>query len=217
MMIRRCFLLVLCLSAVTVAAGTAFAGGANPNFTLPLHAKVSSFEGCTGYLPVDCLGVRPTVSVQSGQPVAVFLLVANYSQISGIQTAFEVGPSWTFSFSLWDCLIGEIADVNPLPPFGPTSGSLVAAFNCVTSGGLISLGRMFFTSGTGCIAQIESAFPYGTFALDCQQQVDRILVWEPGQTARLGKICVGPGGQDACAAVTAVSAVTWGRIKASYR
>ena len=201
---------------MVTATSSAFAG-ANPNFTLPLHAKVSSFEQCNGYLPVDCMGVHPTVSVQSGQPVAVFLFVANYSQLAGIQTAFEVDPSWTYSFGLWDCLSGEIADISPLPPFGPTNGSLVSAFNCVSSGELVSLGRMFFVSGTGCVGQIESSFPFGICALDCQQQVDRIFPDEAGQRARLGRICVGPGGHDACDRVTPVADATWGRIKGSYR
>jgi hypothetical protein len=75
---------------------------------------------------------------------------------------------------------------------------------------------MFFVSGTGCIGQIESSFPQGIHALDCQQQYDRIFPSELGQGARLGKICVGPGGHDACDRVTPVAAATWGRIKASY-
>jgi len=203
------------LAAWTAAVGPVFAGS-NPNFTLPLHAKVSQFEGCSGYLPVDCLGVRPTVQVESGQPVAVFLLVTNYSQLAGIQTAFEVDPTWTYSFGLWDCLPGEIADISPLPPFGPTNGSLVSAFNCVTTGELLPIGRMHFVSGTGCVGQVESSYPSGTFAFDCQQQLDQIHLDEPGQAARLGKVCVGPGGHDACEAATPVAAATWGRIKASY-
>jgi len=103
------------------AASSAFAGP-NPNFTLPLHAKVSSFEPCAGYLPVDCLGVRPTLQVESGQQVAVFLFVANYTQLAVIQTAFEVDPSWTFQFGLWDCQHG-FQDFPPcrllVQPVGP--------------------------------------------------------------------------------------------------
>jgi hypothetical protein len=152
---RSTLALVACLAS-SVGAVDRVVAGVNPNFTLPLHAKVSAFELCNGYLPVDCLGVRPTVQVESGQPVAVFLFVANYTQLAGIQTAFEVNPSWTYSFGLWDCLSGEFADVNPFPPFGPTNGTLNSAFNCVTSGELAPLGRMFFVSGTGCIGQMKA-------------------------------------------------------------
>ena len=209
--------ITLALLAVATWTGAMDAmAGANPHFTLPMHAKVSAFEFCNGYLPVDCLGVRPTVSAPSGQPVTVFMFVANYTRVAAVQTAIEVDPSWTLSFSLWDCLSGEFADVNPYPPFGPTYGTLTAAFNCVTSGVLAPLGRMFFASGTGCIGQVQSSFPNGIHALDCLEQVDRILPTEPGQGVRLGRICVGPGGQDACDRVTPVAAATWGAIKASY-
>jgi len=189
--------------------------GANPNFTLPLHAKVSSFEPCNGYLPVDCLSVHPTVQVEGGQPVAIFLLVANYTQLAGVQTAFEVDPSWTFTFGLWDCQCST-CESDPYPPFGPLYGTITVAFNCVTNGELLSIGRLHFASGTGCVGQVESSYPSGTCALDCQQQLDQIHLDEPGQAARLGKVCVGPGGNDACTAATPVAATTWGAIKASY-
>jgi hypothetical protein len=199
-----------------VSASASAYAGANPNFTLPLHAKVSQFEPCTGYLPVDCMGVRPTVQVESGQPVTIFLFVANYTQIAGLQTAFEVDPSWTYAFGLWDCTPTGFFDVSPFPPFGPTHGTLSGAFLCVTSGSLLPIGRMFFVAGTGCVGQVESSFPHGIHAMDCQQEYDRILPDEPGQRARLGKVCVGPGGHDPCAEATTVAAATWGRIKATY-
>jgi hypothetical protein len=201
--------------ATLVGAPDAFAG-ANPNFTLPLHAKVSQFEPCDGYLPVDCLGIRPTVQVESGQPVAVFLLVANYTQLAGLQTAFEVDPRWSYLFGLWFCT-PSYSDLHPVPPFGPTAGTVTCGFiNCVTSGELLPIGRMHFISGTGCVGQIESSFPMGTWAMDCQEQIDQVFVNDPGQTARLGRVCVGPGGHDACEAATPVAAATWGRIKATY-
>src|SRR6188474_1926776 len=95
MTMRRIFSRLAWLAiAMTAAAGTALAGG-NPNFTLPLHAKVTQgYEPCEGYLPVDCLSVHPTVEVQSGQSVAIFLLVANAPELTGVQTAFDVDPSW---------------------------------------------------------------------------------------------------------------------------
>jgi hypothetical protein len=75
---------------------------------------------------------------------------------------------------------------------------------------------MHFVSGTGCVGQVESSYPSGTCALDCQFELDQIFPNEPGQAARLGKVCVGPGGNDACEAATPVAAVTWEKVKATY-
>jgi hypothetical protein len=196
---------------LSLVARPAYAG-ANPSFTLPLHAKVSQFEPCDGYLPVDCLDNRPTVDVAEG-PVAVYLLVMNHCCLSLVQTAFDVDPEWTFSYGLWDCRFGLGPEIPPHPPFGPTSGTMIYAFNCVTTGELLPIGRMFFNAKGGCIEQVESSFLYGIHVMDCQQGIDRIL---PEEAERLGKICVGSGGYDACDRVTPVSPATWGAIKAAY-
>jgi hypothetical protein len=186
--------------------------GDNPHFTIPLHAKVSNFEPCDGYLPVNCVDVRPTVDIEPG-PVAIFVFVMNYTKLAGVQTAFEVDRSWTFSFGLWECQ--GLHEFPPQPPFGPTSGTISLAFTqCATSGRLVVIGRMFFVAATGCIGQVESAFPFGTHAFDCENQIDPI---SPGDEARLGKVCVGPGGRDACDRVVPVAPATWGHIKSTYR
>ena len=65
---------------------------------------------------------------------------------------------------------------------------------------------------TGCLSQVQSSYPFGTHVLDCSLQVDQIR--EP---ARLGKICVGPGGYDACHTLNPVRPATWGQVKATYR
>ena len=215
MFYRRIYQLVMLAAWMVAAAGPSYAG-ANPQFTLPIHVSPAVYLPCDGYLPVDCLGVRPTVQVESGQQVAIFLMMANHTQVWGVQTAFEVDPSWVFYFGLWEC--HGSYEMSPTPPFGPTAGTIVLAFdNCVTSGALIPIGRMFFQSGTGCIGQVASTFPYGIYAFDCQQQIDQIFPNEAGQSARLGRVCVGPGGHDACEAATPVAAATWGQIKGSYR
>src|SRR5688572_13501738 len=82
---------VMALMALCVST-SAFAGR-NPNITLPLHAKASSFEPCNGYLPVDCTGekgspTRPTVNIPAAAPTAVFLLANNHTDLAGVQTAF---------------------------------------------------------------------------------------------------------------------------------
>ena len=65
----------------------------------------------------------------------------------------------------------------------------------------------------GCISQVQSSFPFGCHALDCNQDIDRIM--ENG-IQPLGRMCVGQGGVDACDFPIAVEPATWGRIKATY-
>jgi hypothetical protein len=52
--------------------------------------------------------------------------------------------------------------------------------------------------------------------VDCLNGIDRIDAGDPVEQLRLGKICVGEGGRDACDPVTAVEPATWGQIKRSY-
>jgi hypothetical protein len=207
------FMVILMLAASSIALA-----GNNPQVTFPLHAKASSFEACTGLAPVDCTGeigsaTRPTVNVSPGA-VAVFMTVMNYTGLLGVQTAFENGGNWVFAFGLWDCQVGQLNAVTPAPPFGPTAGSITTAFNCVTSGVLVPIGRLHFASATsGCLSQVQSTYPFGIHASDCALGVDQIT---DSEQARLGKICVGSGGVDACDPVSAVDEATWGRIKASF-
>jgi hypothetical protein len=199
-------LMALCLTT------TAFAGQ-NPNVTLPLHAKASTFETCDGYLPVDCLGVRPTVNIPAPQPIAVFLFIHNYSSVAGVQTAFD-WPGWNLTFGLWDCQGGQVVAVQPTNPGGPTAGSIATAFNCVNGPALAVIGRIHLVPTTGgCISQVQSTFPGGINVLGCDQTIDQI---PDSQAARLGKICVVEGGVDACPPLTAVEPATWGSIKGQY-
>jgi hypothetical protein len=199
-------LMALCITT------TAF-GGANPQVTLPLHAKASTFEQCNGYLPVDCIGNRPTVDVAAA-PIAVFLFIHNYNNVAGVQTAFD-WPGWSLTFGLWDCQGGQLSAVTPTNPGGPTAGSITTAFNCVNGPALAVIGRIHMVpaGAPGCISQVQSTFPGGINVLDCAQGTDLI---PDSQAARLGKICVGQGGVDACEPINAVESSTWGSIKAQY-
>jgi hypothetical protein len=201
-------LMALCLST------NAFAG-ANPQVTLPLHAKPSSFEPCTGYLPVDCVSTLPTTNV-AAVPIAVFLFVYNHHNVAGVQTAFE-WPGWNFLFGQWTCQGGQLFAVAPANPGGPTAGTITTAFNCVNTTELLIVGNMHFVpAGTpGCISQVQSTFPNGIHVLDCAQGTDLIST-SPQDQLRLGKICVGQAGNAACTPVSAVEPSTWGSIKASY-
>jgi len=202
------YALVMAFMAVLLAT-TAFAG-VNDRATLPLHGKASSFEPCIGYLPVDCVSVPPDVDIAAG-PTAIFLFVFNHVRLGGVQTAFQPNASWGYTFSLWDCRGNQLNAVTPAPPWGPTAGSIVSAFDCVQNTELCVIGRMFFIANTGCIEQVQSGFPFGTHVIDCNGVVDEI-----DDPLRLGKVCVGPGGNTACVPPVAVEPATWGSIKAQY-
>jgi hypothetical protein len=205
----------LSLLAMPLLAGIASAG-LNPHFTIPLHAKSSSFEGCDGYLPVDCDGTRPTVTAIAGEPTVVYVMVHNYAALLGIQTAFEWDPSWNLLFGLWDCQPGSLDGSEPQNPGGPIAGFLQKAFVCATGPALAVVGRMFFVGvESGCIRQVQPSFLYGIAALDCTLAMD-LIPDSPADGARLGRVCVGAGGHDACDRVLPVETATWGSIKATY-
>ncbi len=200
----------LVLAGLGSAAGAV--GGQNPYVSLPLHGATSSFEACLGYLPVDCGTVLPTVSVPPGA-TTVFLLVHNFSCIAGLQTAFETDPGWAFTFGLWDCQPGQLSAVSPAAPLGATAGSITTAFNFLYGPQLAVVGRMFFTASGGCLRQVQSSYPFATHVLDCQQGIDLI---ETGEDQRLGRICIGQGGVDACQGGPPLDNATWGSIKAQF-
>jgi hypothetical protein len=188
--------------------------GQNPDFRFVLHAKQSSFEPCDGYLPVDCTSVQPTVNVPAA-PIAVFLLLANHQAASGIQTAFD-WSGWVLTFAVWeDCLDihCQFAPCWPNPP-GPDH-TISGTFNCVNGPALKVIGRMHFVpaGNPGCIRQVQSPYPNGIHVLDCQNQADLIT---DENSPRLGRVCLGSGGVNACPAAVPVDGATWGKIKATY-
>jgi hypothetical protein len=196
--------------ALTMSGG-AYAG-LNPEITLPLHFKAGSFANCTDIAPVDCESNRPDLNAVTGAGIA-FLLAYNHTSLAGVQTAFDFG-GWTLMFGLWDCQVGQLTAVTPANPGGATAGSITTAFTPVTTGELVVIGRMFFqVPATGCLSQVQSTYPFGIHVIDALLQNDEITDTKSG---RVGKLCVGAGGIDACAPVTAVEATTWGNVKAQY-
>jgi PKD repeat protein len=187
--------------------------GANPLVQLPLHAALGC-EDC-GPPAVDCEQNPPTVDIPPNTTVTIYLMAYHYNAVIGVQTAFAWDPGWTLSAAVFDCLPGQLSAVVPAEPGGPTAGTVATAFNCMTSGDLLVIGRLLMTSGaSGCLGQVESSYPFGTCVLDCSQGVDPV----PDRLSRLGKICVSNGGIDACAIVIpAVQPATWGQVKATYR
>ena len=188
--------------------------GPNDNFTLPLHAEIG-VQAC-GPLAVDCRSTLATVNVPPHTGVTIYLMAANHINLAGVQTAFEWDSEWVFLGSIFDCAPAQLNAVVPAVPGGPTAGSVATAFNCVTHGDLLILGRLLMTSGSiGCVRQVQSSYPFGIHVIDCVTNVDQILA---GQEYRLGTICVSTGGHDACNIPSpAVAPTTWGQIKASYR
>ena len=76
-------------------------------------------------------------------------------------------------------------------------------------------GRMFFVAGSsGCLRYIQADWPFRIQVLDCALGNDVITDQE---SPRLGRVCVGSGGIDACDRVVPVAPATWGAIKDSFR
>ena len=212
--LSRVLMVLLYAFALGTQVGVSRAG-LNPHATIPLHCKAPFEIPCTGYLPVDCNQVPPTVVAPPDSLVTVFVFVRNHGQLAGIQTAFEWG-SWDLMFNLWDCQPGMLDGAEPQNPGGPQAGILNKAFSCVTGPSLAIIGRMYFNVGAeGCLRQVQPNLPFGIHFLDCQMEMDQVSD-SPQDQQRLGKICVGPGGHGACEAVVPVEGATWGRIKASY-
>lgn len=209
-----CTFTFLALTALAILPTTALAGD-NPEFTLPLHAKLAASAPCNGYLPVNCLNVPPTVNVPESTDLVIWLFVSNYYQITGVQTAFAWDASWTFDAGLWNCQANQTIAVAPGPPGGPVSGTIATVFSCVTGPAIAPIGRLMMTSGTqGCLYQVGSSYPFGNHVVDCQNGMDaRLPETDPW---RFGRICVGQGGFDACWPNPAVEPATWGAVKATY-
>jgi hypothetical protein len=163
--------------------------------------------------PVACLRNLPTVNVSPSSSTTVYLMAFNYSALAGLQTAFTWDPSWILLGTMFECLPGQLNTNVPTAPGGATSGTISTAFDCTTSGQLLVIGRLSMIAGpSGCLSQVQSTYPNGTHVLDCALQIDEIP--EP---ARLGKVCVGPGGIHACYTLNPAQPATWGQIKATYR
>jgi hypothetical protein len=198
-------LMALCIGT------TAFAVGDNPLVTLPLAYKASGFEPCTISPTVDCEGLRPLTEAAPGAPACIWQLVYNHNSVAGIQTAYSWG-AWVLTFGLWDCQPMQLSAVTPANPGGATAGTITTAWTCVNSPALLVAGRMFFQNvNTGCITQVQSTFPDGINVLDCSGDIDLVT-----EQARLGSVCVGSAGTDACDPVSAVEPATWGSIKGQY-
>ena len=202
--VRTCLPLVLLMIATAALA-------LNEDATIVLHAR-------DGFAPCDdpqqqgiCVDRPPTLDISGMQQPWIFVMVRNFDQVRVVQCAFDWPVEWMYIGGTWDCQQHPIF-LAPTAP-GPFTGTLVVAFDCVSSGAMITIGRMLFgsTPGGGCLSIIESGYPDGTHVLDCSLVVTRV----PQENR--GRVCVGAGGYDACVpASTPVESVTWGAIKGQY-
>jgi hypothetical protein len=148
--------------------GSRIAAGANPEFTLPLHAAAGA-AGCA--VGVNCTTDQPSVNVLPGAEITANLKLFNYAQVAGIQTAFDWDPSWVLTDVLFNCRPGQLSATLPDPslPGGPLTGTVSTAFDCTFGPALAVVGRLRFTAGAaGCLSQVQSCYPYGVHAVDCK-------------------------------------------------
>jgi hypothetical protein len=181
---------------------------ANEDTKLVLHAVDTAFAPCNAH-GVDCGENGPTIDVTGMDTPAVYLLVYDYTEIVGVQCAFDWDPSWVFTFGLWDCQSNQVNGFTPSAP-GETNGTITTAFDALTGGAVEPVGRMNFAGATsGCLTIIDSSFPFGTHVVDATGQDT------PIPEGLRGAIYVGPGGHDGCTPLP-VEPGSWGQIKRQY-
>jgi hypothetical protein len=206
----------LCLGLLLPSPGLC----ANENTTVILNAQIGGFDCINGPIPFDCESSTPTVTVAPGDVITVQVFLRNYDNIEAFACRFAVdGGSgmqtwgdWTLLATYFGCLPGQVSHVpsqNAPPPAEP--GNLVTGFSCLTGGSLRFVGWMLMQVGSsGCLGIEEREF--GTGVQDCSQEFTAI------PASNRGRICVGPGGYDACEPVTVpIENSTWGQIKQQYR
>ena len=192
----------------------------NEKTTIILHAQEALFECTSGPQPFDCSSTsQPTVIVPPGELAFVYVFLRGAEDVIGLTCRFAVdggsGPDtwgdWNLLGAVFGCLPGQLEPELPATNAdGREPGNLRTVFNCVTSPALQPLGYLVFQVGTqGCLSIEEHEL--GTGVLDCNIEMD------PVPAGNRGRICVGPGGYDACdPAATAVGGTTWARIKHQY-
>jgi len=187
------------------------AAASNEHVTLVLHAVEAEWGPCD--IEDPCLAGTANVEIaHPGQYHAIYLILRNYDSIGGFQCIFDWDSGWNFSYGLWNCFPGfYTCEQTPNGP-GVLHGFLACGIDCVQGGSLIA-GRLEMVPTSGCLSIIDSPFPqFQTAVFDCQGAGSTRV-----SDSNRGRICVGPGGYDACNSVVPVESLTWGRIKGQYR
>ncbi len=203
--VRACLLLALLVIAPVAQA-------LNENTTIVLHAR-DGFAPCNDPQQQGvCVDRPPTLDLTGIQMPWIFVMLRNFDQVRVLQCAFDWPMNWSYFGGSWNCQPNAFF-FPPTAP-GPVTGTLLVAFDCVSSGTMITIGSMLFGSAPegGCLSIIESGYAFGTHVLDCNLEVT------PVPPENRGRVCTGAGGYDACLpASTPVESVTWGAIKGQYR
>lgn len=182
------------------------AGATNDRVTVVLHAVETDFGPCD--LADPCVAGNSNVEIaHQGQVHAIYMILRNYDSISAFHCAFDWDSGWHFQYGLWNCFPGFYSC--EVTPNGPGQ-VLECGIDCVQGGSIIA-GRLAMIPTSGCLSIIDSQFPTEVF--DCQGTYEGTRVAD----ANRGRVCVGPGGYDACNSVVPVESLTWGRIKGQYR
>ncbi len=203
------------LLAIAVLTSPAIAGP-NSNAALVLHAVRSDYStACDIDDPCLPFPGHPQVEiVEPGQPHAVYVLLRNFDNVFYLQFALDWPQDWGRAFGWWYCQMGCICEQFPDQP-GPVLGAYSCCFNCITGGASTVIGYMFFqTPSAGCISIVDAAVgvPQGTFVESCAGGLDI----DPVLQRNRGRVCVGPGGVNACESPAPVESSTWGQVKRAF-
>jgi hypothetical protein len=194
-----------------LCAGPAYS--INESTTIVLHANDGPTT-CEGpqQAGLDCETVMATVDATGMDLAMVMIYYRHYDDAVCLQCAFDWPASWTYAGTSWGCQTFQITVPQPSAP-GPVAGSVTTCFNVITGGMLAPIGAMIYASpGDGCLDIIESGYPFGTHVTDSGGGMTPIA------PENRGRVCVGPGGYDACEpAATPVEPTTWSNVKLQYR
>jgi hypothetical protein len=214
----RCAPVAICLLVLCLAT----TARANDNFTIVLHVRIPAGTGaCTAAGLPNCAGIRPTTQVAANTEFRLYIFINNHTTLGAMLTAFQWPADWSCdpdgeSPIFFPCRGGKSA-YWPTNPGGPYYGMLAFAFDCITNPALAAIGRIdFFAGAGGCLEQLNP-ITGRVEVLDCQNNSTTLDATTPQGQSRLGSICVGARGRDACDAVTPVEPSTWGSVKATYR
>jgi len=220
----RCASLVICLLTLCFAT----LAEADPEFKVVLHARTPAGSGrCDAADLPDCANIRPTTQVVPNTEFRLYIFVKDYGAdgVKGFSTAFDWPSDWHCDPDgkapyVWECHVGPYLHI-PIDPGGPLDGALTQVFvDCVTEPSFLPIARIDFLAGSaGCLTLINPARGFGRVeVLNCLLDSYLIDASDPVQQLRLGSICVGSPGRDACDPMTTVvEPTTWGNVKATYR
>ncbi len=212
-------ILVLALGMVMLAS----VAEANQNFTVVLHARTPSGTGaCTvADLPTCQAGSDPVTQIAASIDFRLYIFVNNYTNIQAIQTSFTWPGDWLIAPSgppsVFGCRGNQLNASEPAQPGGPSAGTLATAFDCVTGPAMTPIARIDFQAGaSGCLIQTNPAQgSQQVEVVDCTNTSTRLDASNPVNLPRLGTICIGSAGVNACNPLP-VEPATWGAIKASF-